>query len=136
MKKNLMALAGALALLLTGCNSTSNSTPSSQSSSSMAVPSAPQAEDFGRRDRVQFDHIVIVIEENHEESQVIGDPNMPYINGLANKGALMTNSHGVTHPSEPNYLALISGSTFGYTDDACGNTVTGSCLGTQLLNGI
>lgn len=99
----------------------------------MAVPSAPQAEDFGRHDRVQFDHIVIVIEENHEESQVIGDPNMPYINGLANKGALMTNSHGVTHPSEPNYLALISGSTFGYTDDACGNTVTGSCLGTQLL---
>lgn len=38
---------------------------------------------------------------------------------LANTGARFTNSHGVAHPSQPNYLALFTGSTQGVTDDGC-----------------
>jgi len=39
----------------------------------------------------------------------------------------------VTHPSEPNYLALYSGSTQGLTDDSCPHTYTGENLGHQLI---
>ena len=64
-------------------------------------------------------HIVIVIEENKPDSAVIGSKSAPYINALANSGANMTQSFAEAHPSEPNYLALFSGSTFGLTSDAC-----------------
>src|SRR6266850_2595695 len=59
----------------------------------------------------QFDHVVIVIEENHAYPQVIGSASAPYINSLAAGGALMTQSFAVAHPSQPNYIALFSGST-------------------------
>jgi hypothetical protein len=74
-------------------------------------------------------HTVIVVMENHSYSQVIG---APYIASLAKAGANMTDSHGVRHPSEPNYLALWSGSTQGLTDDSCPHTYSGSSLGQQL----
>ena len=65
------------------------------------------------------DHIIVVIEENHGYDEVIGSPNAPFITQLANEGALFTDAHGVTHPSQPNYLAIYSGSTQGVTDDKC-----------------
>jgi hypothetical protein len=65
------------------------------------------------------DHVVIVIEENHSASSIIGNRAAPYINSLATSGALFTNSYAVAHPSQPNYLALFSGSTQGVTSDAC-----------------
>lgn len=80
-----------------------------------------------------FDHIVLVIEENHGYSQIISSSSAPYINSLATQGALFTNSHGVTHPSQPNYLALFSGSTQGVTNDNCPLTFGGANLTTQLL---
>ncbi|MBX7046792.1 MAG: T9SS type A sorting domain-containing protein [Ignavibacteria bacterium] len=65
-------------------------------------------------------HIVICIMENRGYNQIIGSAQAPYINSLANdsKGALFTNSHGLTHPSQPNYLMLYSGSNQGVIDDA------------------
>jgi hypothetical protein len=67
----------------------------------------------------KFDHVIIVMEENHGYNELIGSPDAPYINQLANAGALFTDSHGIGHPSQPNYLALFSGSTQGVTDDKC-----------------
>src|SRR6185437_10217715 len=64
-----------------------------------------------------YDHIVVVMMENHGYSQIIGSPDAPYINSLASSGALLTNYTAITHPSEPNYFALYAGSTFGITDD-------------------
>ncbi|HZQ32602.1 MAG TPA: alkaline phosphatase family protein [Mycobacterium sp.] len=64
-------------------------------------------------------HIVIVVEENKPNGSIIGSKSAPYINALANGGANMTQSFAETHPSEPNYLALFSGNTFGLTTDAC-----------------
>ena len=64
-----------------------------------------------------FDHIVVVVEENHSLTGIIGNSQAPYINLLANDGASLTNYHAVTHPSEPNYFALYAGSTFGITSD-------------------
>src|ERR1039458_953297 len=114
-KKNLLALAGALALMVGGCNSSSTPTQSSQTNSSMTVPSAPKSDLFGRGpEQETFDHVVVVIEENHSFDEVVGNANMPYLNNtLIPQGALMTDSHGATHPSEPNYLALFAGSFYG-----------------------
>lgn len=77
-------------------------------------------------------HVVVVIEENHSYAQIIGSSSAPYINSLAAQGALFTNSHGVTHPSQPNYLALFSGSTQGITDDSCPHTFSTANLGQEL----
>jgi acid phosphatase len=65
------------------------------------------------------DHIVVVVEENHNYEQIIGSPDAPFINQLAKGSAVFTNAHGVTHPSQPNYLALFSGSLQGVTGDKC-----------------
>ena len=65
-----------------------------------------------------WDHIVVVMEENHGYSDIIGNSAANYINNtLIPSGQLMTQSYGVTHPSQPNYLALFSGSTQGVTGD-------------------
>jgi hypothetical protein len=71
--------------------------------------------------------------ENHSYSDVIGSRQAPYINRLASQGALFTNSHAVSHPSEPNYLALFSGSTQGVTDDSCPLQFTAANLGSELI---
>ncbi|HLJ97353.1 MAG TPA: alkaline phosphatase family protein [Gemmataceae bacterium] len=63
------------------------------------------------------DHVVVVIEENHSYSEIIGSPSAPYINQLARSGASFTNSHGIEHPSQPNYLDIFSGSNQGVTAD-------------------
>ncbi len=66
-----------------------------------------------------YDHVIIVVEENHAASQIVGNKSAPFINALAANGALMTQSFAVAHPSEPNYLALFAGNTFGVDSDAC-----------------
>jgi len=70
------------------------------------------------------DHVVIVMEENHGYSEIIGSASAPYINSLADSGALFTKSYAITHPSQPNYLDLFSGSNQGVTDDSCPHTFT------------
>lgn len=79
------------------------------------------------------DHIVVVVEENKSFSQIVGNPEAPYINSLARRGALFTHSFGVGHPSQPNYLALFSGSTQGVTDDSCPQACTGETLAGELF---
>lgn len=78
------------------------------------------------------DHVVIVIEENHAYGQIVGNPEAPYINALAKRGMLFTQSYGVTHPSQPNYLALFAGSTYAITDDACPQILAGPSLASTL----
>jgi len=62
-------------------------------------------------------HVVVVIEENHSNSEIIGNPDAPYTNSLAQNGLSFADAHGLTHPSQPNYLALFSGSTQGVIDN-------------------
>jgi len=78
------------------------------------------------------DHVVIVVEENRAAS-VVGSDSAPYINSLAARGALMTEYFAISHPSEPNYLALFSGSTQGVSDDSCPHTFSSPNLGSGLL---
>ncbi len=66
-----------------------------------------------------YSHVVIVVEENHTAASVLGNTAAPFINSLAAGGALMTQSYAVAHPSQPNYLALFAGDTFGVNSDKC-----------------
>ncbi len=82
----------------------------------------------------RYDHVVMVIMENEGADTIFGSSATPYIHSLASQGVRFTASHAVTHPSEPNYLALFSGSTQGITDDSCPNNFTGKAnLGSQLI---
>ncbi len=65
------------------------------------------------------DHVVVVVEENRGFGDIMGSEYAPYINELAEKSALFTNSHGIVHPSQPNYLVLFSGNLQGVLDDHC-----------------
>ncbi len=67
-----------------------------------------------------FDHIVMILLENKEFGSVMGNSLMPHFNKLAQDYTLLTQYYAVTHPSLPNYIALISGDTFGITSD-CNN---------------
>ncbi len=64
-----------------------------------------------------FDHIFIIVEENHAYSQIIGSSSAPYINSLADQYGLATNYFAITNPSLPNYLTLTGADTFGITSD-------------------
>lgn len=78
-------------------------------------------------------HVLVVVFENKDSSQVVGSAAAPYLTSLARSGADYVNAHGVAHPSEPNYVALFSGSTHGLTTDACPVTFRGAAnLASQL----
>jgi len=80
------------------------------------------------------DHVVIVIEENHSLKSIIDSPDAPYINSLARQGATFTDYHGLFYPSQPNYIALFSGSSQGVTDSSIPRTrFTAPSLGGQLV---
>ena len=62
----------------------------------------------------QYDHIVVVMEENHSAKSILGNlADAPFINSLAARGVSLTNMAAILHPSQSNYLELFSGSTQG-----------------------
>src|ERR1044072_1006957 len=74
-------------------------------------------------------HVIIVVMETHSYDEV---PTLPYTSSLISKYTSFSQSFAVTHPSQPNYLALWAASTLGNTDDTCpppGSPFTASNLG-------
>jgi acid phosphatase len=124
------AVVAALAVLVGGCSSggthsaastssrpttspTSASTSSTSGSTSPTAGGTPPVRARGPA------HVVVVIEENKSAGQALDAGEAPYIASLAQSGALFSQSYAVTHPSEPNYLALFSGSTHDVSGDPC-----------------
>jgi phosphatidylinositol-3-phosphatase len=127
MRFRVTAALAVLTLTLSACTSraptatpATTSPPATPTAPAQAVVPAPA-------------HTVVVVMENHPYADVIGNPQAPYINQLARTGALFTDSRAITHPSEPNYLALFSGSTQGITDDSCPHQFTAANLGSELV---
>jgi hypothetical protein len=79
------------------------------------------------------DHVVVAIFENEDAADVVGSGEAPYLTSLAEAGAELRDAHAETHPSQPNYLALFSGSTHGVEDNDCPVELTGDNLAGQLL---
>ncbi len=75
---------------------------------------------------------VVIVLENHEFDEVLANPAAPFLNRLARRGALATRYYAVTHPSLPNYLALVGGSVFGITANCSSCSVGGASLAQQL----
>ena len=75
------------------------------------------------------DHVVVVVMENRSYAEIRAQA--PFINDLADRGALFTSSFAVTHPSQPNYFALFTGSTQGVKDNNS-YTFTGPTLASAL----
>jgi phosphatidylinositol-3-phosphatase len=97
----LMTLAGVAFVIVPGAVSARQSRSKNESGSS--VP--------------HYQHIVEIMMENTSYGSIIGNSLAPNINALANRYRLATNYFGVTHPSEPNYVANVGGSYFGIQDD-------------------
>lgn len=77
-------------------------------------------------------HVVVLVMENKERSSVIGNAAARYLTGLARASGQPLNGFGVRHPSLPNYIALVSGSTQGITSDCTSCTADAPNLAGQL----
>ncbi len=65
-----------------------------------------------------YQHVFMIMMENTSYTSLIGNSNSPWINSAATTYGLAANYTGVTHPSQPNYIAATSGSTNGVSDDS------------------
>jgi hypothetical protein len=65
----------------------------------------------------RLDHVFVIMMENHGYSQIIDNPNAPYINKLAKQENLATKYFAIAHPSLTNYLEIVGGSNFGIHTD-------------------
>ncbi|KAH6716040.1 phosphoesterase family-domain-containing protein [Leptodontidium sp. MPI-SDFR-AT-0119] len=62
----------------------------------------------------KFDRFVTIWCENTDFAMAAGDPNFAY---LATLGITLSNYVAITHPSQPNYVAAVGGSTHGVRND-------------------
>jgi phospholipase C len=65
----------------------------------------------------RYKHVFYIVEENHSFTDIIGNAAAPNLTSLARTYGLATDYYGTSHPSEPNYVAMIGGSDFGIKDD-------------------
>jgi len=80
-------------------------------------------------------HVVVVMLENKRYDAVVGHKKTPWVTSLAERWASMTRFYAETHPSQPNYLALFSGSSQGVTDNNCPHNLGARPnLGRQLID--
>jgi phospholipase C len=89
---------------------------------------APQA-DAARVPRLK--HVWVFVLENHSYNEIIGNADVPYLNHLAQRYGQATQYYAVAHPSLPNYLAMISGSTHSCTSNGCAGNYRGRTLAGQ-----
>jgi phospholipase C len=81
------------------------------------LPAGTASAASSRSDLKNFQHVWVIMMENTGFDALIGNPNAPWINQAAATYGLATSAFGVTHPSQPNYIAATSGSTNGVADD-------------------
>lgn len=72
----------------------------------------------------KINHVVVVVEENHSFSDVIGNSAMPYLNNLASTYSVATQYYGDTHPSIGNYFMLTTGQIITDNEASPPTTVT------------
>ena len=88
-----------------------------------AVELATPSSTFGR-----LDHVFLIMMENQTNTDILGNPNTPFINSYAHVANQATNYFAVGHPSAPNYLEIVGGSNFGVSNDFWPNWVNTGCV--------
>ena len=83
----------------------------------------------------QFGHVVIVVDENSSYSEVIGSPEMPYLNTLAKQYGLATQYFANTHPSIGNYFMLTTGQIITNDDSFTGRVDVDNIVRELLASG-
>jgi hypothetical protein len=76
-------------------------------------------------------HLVVIVLENREIGEVIGDSSAPYIQKLVEHGALASDYYAIAHPSLPNYIALLAGDPLGISSDCTDCQARGATLPDQ-----
>jgi phosphatidylinositol-3-phosphatase len=114
-----VAVVVALTLLLASCGGTGAGNAVSSGSGGGTVPA--------------LNNVVVVVLENQDYTSIIGNPNMPFLNGLANSNSLATQYFANTHPSIGNYFMLTTGETV-TNDDAFSGTVSADNIARELTN--
>jgi hypothetical protein len=89
---------------LGGSNGSTHPTPPGSGRNGSSPPAGPR-------------HVWLLVLENHSYNQIMRRNDAPNLKSLANHYGLATDMHAVARPSQPNYLALISSSTHGVTDN-------------------
>ncbi len=82
--------------------------------------------------KTSIDHIVIITMENKSYEDIVNNQDAPYINSLIHKHSFSDNYFAVSHPSLPNYIAMIGGNTFGINTDCTDCHVNSTNLVDQL----
>ena len=82
-----------------------------------------------------LDHVFLTMLENHGYTQILNNPNAPFINKMAKSANLATNYFGIAHPSSTNYLEIVGGSNFGVHTDNPPDWHDSGCT-TNLASGI
>jgi phosphatidylinositol-3-phosphatase len=77
-------------------------------------------------------HVWVFVMENHSLGQIRGNRRAPFLNRMARRYRIATRFYAPRHPSLPNYLAMISGSTQGCASDGCKGGYGGPTLARQL----
>ena len=95
----------------------------------LALPVSARGQDDSRHDNRHFEQVIIVVMENQGIRAVMKDP---YIQSLMRQAAWFSNYQAITHPSFPNYLALVAGSTFGIEDDDTNKALNGPSIADRL----
>jgi hypothetical protein len=78
-----------------------------------------------------FTHVYVIVMENHEYSDIIGNGSAPYINSLVKQYAIGAAYTAVAHPSLPNYMSLTGGAT-AFSDDCIGCVVNTPNIADQI----
>jgi hypothetical protein len=120
--------------ILVGCGSGSSSGRASAPNTTSTATGSGTGGDATSPARSTSSHIVVIVMENKENTDVLGSSAAPYLNGLAQRYGVATQSYGITHPSLPNYLALTSGSTQGITSDCTDCSVAAPNIVDQLTH--
>ena len=121
MRRLLGGLGVVLAMLVTGCSGSGGSGAAPAASTPPAAsPSVPAsspsvAGPSGSAAAKRPEKLLTIVEENHGEKTALAK--MPYLAGLSATYGRTSDYSALAHPSLPNYLALVGGSTFGVTDD-------------------
>lgn len=110
---------GALALLLAAGGALSQSVSTQYTATGTADVAAARAtaKTSSPTSNVKgkvFDRLAIIWLENTDYDLAAGDPNLDW---LAKKGIKLTNHFAVTHPSEPNYVAVCPSSLISHASN-------------------